>query len=117
MGLYDPERQQRWDQMIGGFRRLIAVGTLTLIIALAVPVLLNQLPPVVLLLWAAWSSLGWLLTWLFRGPPKGWQPPADYGPIERNLARMQKVSMIHLALFGSIDAILLLLVLARVVQL
>lgn len=115
MGLYDPDRQQRWDQMIGGFRTLLAVATLTLFIALAVPVLLNQLPPVVLLL-AAWSSLGWLLTWLFRGPPKGWQPPADYGPMERNLARMRKVSLIHLALFGSTDAILLLLVVARAVR-
>ena|SRR6202035_911139 len=116
MGLYDSDRQQRWDQMIGGFRTLMAVGTLTLFIALALPVLLNQLPPVALLL-AAWSSVGWLLTWLFRSPPKGWQPLAEYGPMERNVARMRKVSLIHLALFGSVDAILLLLVLAKVVRL
>ena len=112
MGLYDPDRQGRWDHMIGGFRALMAVGTLGLVIALAVPILLNQLPPAFLAL-AVWSSLGWLLTWLLRSPPQGWKPPVDHGTMERRLARMQKVSLLHLALIGTIDIILVVLVLAK----
>lgn len=116
MGVHDLGPQQRWDQIIGGMRTLLGVGTLALFIVVAVPVLLNQVPPFVLLL-AAWSSLGWLLTWFLRRPPRGWHPPADFGRAEQSLARMRKVSLIHLAVFGSIDAILLLLLLVRAVRL
>ncbi len=74
MGLYDPDRQQRWDRIVQRLRAITGLGTLALVIALAGPVLLKQLPPNAILLAAA-PAITFLLTWLFRRPPQGVESP------------------------------------------
>ena len=113
MGLYDPDRQQRWDRIVHRLRAITGLGTLALVIALAGPLLLKELPPYAILLAAA-PAITFLLTWIFRQPPQGWNPPVDDDRLERRYQRMRKLSAVHLTLFGSISLLFILLILAGV---
>jgi hypothetical protein len=116
MGLYDPGRQQSWDRIVHRLRAITGLGTLVLVIAVAGPVLLKELPPYALLLAIA-PAMTFLLTWLFREPPQGWQRPVDDERLERRYQRMRKSSVVHIALFGSISLLFILLILAGIFRL
>ena len=60
--------------MLKSMRLIGGGGAILLFLALLGPVILNQLPPLVLLL-ALGPALLWLTTWIWEGrPPKGWSP-------------------------------------------
>jgi hypothetical protein len=113
MALYDPERQEQWDRIMHRLRTITGLGTLALVVALAGPVLLKELPPYVMLLVVA-PAIGYLLLWVFREPPRGWQSPVDDRRLETRYQRMRKFSAVHLAIFGSISLLFILLILAGV---
>lgn len=113
MGQYDPERQEPWNRTVHRLRVITGLGTLALVIGLAGPVLLRDLPPYAMLPAAA-SAIGYLLLWLVRSPPPGWQPAAEDQRLETRYQRMRKFSTIHLTLFGGLSLLFILLILVGV---
>jgi hypothetical protein len=68
----EQERSEQWSRVLKGMRLLGGAAAVGLFLALLGPVILNQLPPLVLLL-ALGPALLWLTTWVWEGrPPKGW---------------------------------------------
>jgi hypothetical protein len=68
----EQERSEQWSRVLKSMRLLGGAGALLLFLSLLAPVILKQLPPLVLLL-ALGPALLWLTTWLWEGrPPKGW---------------------------------------------
>lgn len=114
MGLYDADRQQRWDRILYRLRTITGLGALALVIGLAVPVLLKELPLPYAIVIAAAPAVTFLLTWLFPEPPQRWQSPADEERLARRYQRMQKLSVVHLAIFGSVSLLFIVLILAGV---
>src|SRR5712691_5032830 len=69
----EQERSEQWSRILKSMRLLGGAGAILLFLALLAPVILNQLPPLVLVL-ALGPALLWLTTWIWEGrPPKGCQ--------------------------------------------
>src|SRR6266550_6032738 len=65
-------RFEQWSRMLKSMRLLGGTGAILLFLGLLAPVILNQLPPLVLAL-ALGPALLWLTTWIWEGrPPKSW---------------------------------------------
>ena len=68
----EQERSEHWSRVLKSMRLLGGSGAILLFLGLLAPVILNELPPLVLLL-ALGPALLWLTTWIWEGrPPKGW---------------------------------------------
>jgi hypothetical protein len=68
----EEERSEQWSRMLKSMRLLGGAGAILLFLALLGPVILNEAPPLVLLL-ALGPALLWMTTWIWEGrPPKGW---------------------------------------------
>jgi len=68
----EQERSEQWARFLKSTRLLGGSTAILLFLTLLSLVILNQLPPLVLLL-ALGPALLWLTTWIWEGrPPKGW---------------------------------------------
>jgi hypothetical protein len=68
----EQERSEQWARILKSMRLLGGSTAILLFLSLLSLVILNQLPPLVLLL-ALGPALLWLSTWIWEGrPPKGW---------------------------------------------
>ena len=68
----EQERSEQWSRILKSMRLLGGSTAILLFLSLLSLVILNQLPPLVLLL-ALGPALLWLSTWIWEGrPPKGW---------------------------------------------
>jgi hypothetical protein len=68
----EQERSEQWSRILKSMRLLGGTGAILLFLGLLAPVILKELPPLVLLL-ALGPALLWLTTWVWEGrPPKGW---------------------------------------------
>jgi hypothetical protein len=68
----EQERSEQWARFLKSTRLLGGSTAILLFLTLLSLVILNQLPPLVILL-ALGPALLWLTTWIWEGrPPKGW---------------------------------------------
>ena len=96
----EQERSEQWSRILKSMRLLGGAGAILLFLALLAPVILNQLPSLVLVL-ALGPALLWLTTWMWEGrPPKGWSVK-DPGRIDQSHQQLRKWSRRHL-IFGLI---------------
>jgi hypothetical protein len=93
----EQERSEQWSRVLKSMRLLGGAGALVLFVALLGPVIVNQLPPLVLLL-AVGPALLWLTTWVWEGrPPKGWSV-MDTARVDQANERIRKVTRRHVAI-------------------
>ena len=93
----EQERSEQWSRVLKSMRLLGGAGAIGLFLALLGPVILNQLPPLVLLL-AVGPAMLWLTTWVWEGrPPKGWSVN-DPARVDQANQRIRKVTRRHLAI-------------------
>jgi hypothetical protein len=93
----EQERSEQWSRVLKSMRLLGGAGAIVLFLALLGPVILNQLPPLVLLL-AVGPALLWLTTWVWEGrPPKGWSVK-DPARVDQANQRIRRVTRRHLAI-------------------
>jgi hypothetical protein len=93
----EQERSEQWSRVLKSMRLLGGAGALVLFVALLGPVIVNQLPPLVLLL-AVGPALIWLTTWVWEGrPPKGWSVK-DPARVDQANERILKVTRRHVAI-------------------
>src|SRR5260370_38140175 len=84
-------RAEQWSRMLKSMRLLGGAAAILLFLALLGPVMLNQVPPFVLLL-ALGPALLWMMTWIWEGrPPKGWSVK-DPARVDRSLQQLRKWS-------------------------
>jgi hypothetical protein len=68
----EQERSEQWSRILKSMRLLGGSAAILLFLSLLGLVILNQLPPLVLLL-ALGPALLWMTSWIWEGrPPKGW---------------------------------------------
>src|ERR1700736_6143543 len=68
----EQERSEQWARMLKSMRLLGGGTAILLFLGLLGLVILNEAPPLVLLL-AVGPALLWMTTWIWEGrPPKGW---------------------------------------------
>jgi hypothetical protein len=93
----DQERSDQWSRVLKSVRLLGGAGAILLFLSLLAPVILKQLPPLVLLL-ALGPALLWLTTWVWEGrPPKGWSVK-DPARSDRSQQQLRKWAGRHLIL-------------------
>jgi len=94
----EQERSEQWARILKSMRLLGGSGAILLFLSLLSLVILNQLPPLVLLL-ALGPALLWLMTWIWEGrPPKGWSVK-DPARADRSLQQLRRWSRREL-IFG-----------------
>jgi hypothetical protein len=87
----EQERSEQWSRILKSMRLLTGPTAVLLFLSLLSLVILNQLPPLVLLL-ALGPALLWLMTWIWEGrPPKRWSVK-DPARMDRSLQQLRKVS-------------------------
>ncbi len=68
----EQERSEQWARMLKSMRLLGGSTAILLFLGLLGLVMLNEVPPLVLLLTVG-PALLWMTTWIWEGrPPKGW---------------------------------------------
>jgi hypothetical protein len=93
----EQERSEQWSRVLKSMRLLGGAGALLLFLSLLAPVILKQLPPLVLLLTLG-PALLWLTTWIWEGrPPKGWSLK-DPARIDQSHQQLRTWSRRHLIL-------------------
>jgi uncharacterized protein YjeT (DUF2065 family) len=86
----EQERSEQWSRMLKSMRVLGGSGAVLLFLAILGPVIMNQAPPLFLLL-ALGPALVWMTTWISEGrPPKGWSAK-DPALAEQADQRLRKV--------------------------
>ena len=92
----EQERSEQWSSFLKSMRLLGGGGAILLFLGLLGPVMLNQLPPLILLL-ALGPALLWLTTWIWEGrPPKGWsvKDPASNVHAQQRLRKWARRDLI-----------------------
>ncbi len=85
----EQERSEQWARILKSMRLLGGSAAILLFLSLLSLVILNQVPPPVLLL-ALGPALLWLMTWVWEGrPPKGWSVN-DPARVDRSLQQLRK---------------------------
>jgi hypothetical protein len=93
----DQERSAQWSRMLKSMRLVSGGGTIVLFLAILGPVIMNQAPPLFLLLAVA-PALVWMTTWIWEGrPPKGWSAK-DPARAEQAYQQLRKVGARLMAL-------------------
>src|SRR5260370_31742757 len=86
----EQERSEQWSRMLKSMRLLGGGGAILLFLGLLGLVILNEAPPLVLLL-ALGPALLWMTTWIWEGrPPKGWSAK-DPARAEQAYQQLRKV--------------------------
>jgi len=101
-------RFEQWSRMLKSMRLLGGTGAILLFLGLLAPVILNQLPPLLLLL-ALGPALLWLTTWIWEDrPPKGWsaKDPARADQAHQRLRKWSRRELI-LGMVLSVGALIL----------
>jgi hypothetical protein len=92
----EQERSAQWSRFLNIMRLLGGGGAIVLFLAILGPVILNQVPPLALLL-ALGPALLWMTTWIWEGrPPKGWsvKDPARADQANQRLRRWARRDLI-----------------------
>jgi hypothetical protein len=92
----EQERSEQWARLLKSMRLLGGSGGILLFLSLLGLVIVNQLPPPVLLL-ALGPALIWLSTWIWEGrPPKGWsvRDPARSDQAQQRLQKWARRDLI-----------------------
>jgi hypothetical protein len=93
----EQERSEQWSRVLKSMRLIGGAGAILLFVGLLAPVILNELPPIVLLL-ALGPALLWLTTWIWEGrPPKGWSIK-DPARLDQSQQQLRNWSRRHLAI-------------------
>ena len=93
----EQEWSEQWSRVLKSMRVLGGLGAVLLFLSLLAPVILKQLPPLVLLL-ALGPALLWLTTWIWEGrPPKGWSVK-DPARADQSHQQLRRWSRRHLTL-------------------
>ena len=86
----EQEQSQQWSRMLKTMGLLGGAGAVALFLGILGPVIMNQAPPLFLLLVIA-PALVWMTTWMLEGrPPKGWSA-RDPARAEQADQRLRKV--------------------------
>jgi hypothetical protein len=108
----EQERARQWSQLLSIMRQIGGSTAILLLLVLLALVILNQVPPLVLLL-ALGPAILWMTTWIWEGrPPKSFsiKDPARVGeePLQRlrTFARRELAIGMVLALAGLVFALL-----------
>jgi hypothetical protein len=102
----EQERSEQWSRILKSTalaRRLGGSAAILLFLSLLGLVILNQLPPLVLLL-ALGPALLWMTSWIWEGrPPKGWsvKDPARADQAHQRLGKLARRDLI----FGLVLAV------------
>jgi hypothetical protein len=103
----EQERSEQWARFLKSTRLLGGSTAILLFLTLLSLVILNQLPPLVLLL-ALGPALLWLTTWIWEGrPPKGWsvKDPARSDQANQRLRKWARRDLI-LGLVFAVGAVI-----------
>ena len=92
----EQDRFEQWSRILKSMRLLGGSTAILLFLSLLSLVILNELPPPVLLL-AFGPALLWLMTWIWEGrPPKGWSvsDPARADQAHQRLGKLARRDLI-----------------------
>ncbi len=92
----EQERSEQWSRMLKSMRLLGGGAAILLFLGLLGLVILNEAPPLVLLL-ALGPALLWMTTWIWEGrPPKGWSvsDPARADQAHQRLGKLARRDLI-----------------------